>query len=389
MDFQLSEDQKLIRDTAREFAENELAPLAATFDHEQRFPSEVIGRLAELGFMGMAVPEEHGGAGTDNLSYIIAVEEISRVCASTGVIVSVNNSLVCNPLTKFASDEQKEKFLVPLARGEKLGCFALTEPGSGSDAASLTTTAKKDGDHYILNGAKCFATNGPNADAVLIFATTDREKRSRGIGCFIVEKGTPGFSVGTIEKKMGIRAALSSELILDNVKIPASNRVGEEGQGFKIAMNTLDGGRTGIAAQALGIAQACLDASVRYAKERVQFGKPIADFQAIQWMLADMKTHIDASRLLTYRAAAAKESQSYFGLETAEAKLFAAETAVMCGIKAVQIHGGAGYMRDHPVERHMRDSKITELYEGTSEIQRLVIASNLIKGPRVSKASAK
>ncbi|MBI4866742.1 MAG: acyl-CoA dehydrogenase [Candidatus Wallbacteria bacterium] len=379
MHFQLTDDQKLIQDTAREFAQNELAPLAGKFDEEQRFPSEIVGRLAELGFMGMFVPEEFGGAGTDNLSYIIAVEEISRVCASTGVIVSVNNSLVCHPLLKFGSDEQKRRVLTPLAKGQKLGAYSLTEPGSGSDAASLRTVAVKKGDRYVLNGRKCFVTNGPNADFVLIFATIDPTKRSKGICCFIVEKGMKGFSVGTIEKKMGIRAALSCELVLDDVEVPAANLLGEEGQGFKVAMNTLDGGRNGIAAQALGIAQASLDASVRYAKERVQFGKPIAEFQAVQWMLADMKTSIDAARLLTYRAAVSKETQEYYGLETAEAKLFASHVAVDCAIKAVQIHGGAGYMHDHPVERFMRDSKITELYEGTSEIQRLVIANNVLK----------
>ncbi len=379
MNFQLTEEQKLIQDTARDFAEKELTSLAAKVDEEQRFPAEVIGRLAELGFLGMVVPEAHGGAGTDNLSYILAVEEISRVCASTGVIVSVNNSLVCSPLMKFANDEQKQRFLEPLARGQKLGAFALTEPSSGSDAASIRTTAVRDGDSYVLNGTKCFCTNGPNSDVVLIFATMDPSKRAKGICCFLVEKGTPGFRVGTIEKKMGIRAALSSELVLEEVRIPASNLLGQEGKGFNIAMATLDGGRNGIAAQALGIAQAALDASVKYAGERKQFGKPIAEFQAIQWMLADMKTHLEAARLLTYRAAVAMDTQEYFGMETAQAKLYASEVAVQNALKAVQIHGGAGYMHDHSVERNLRDSKITEIYEGTSEIQRLVIASNLLK----------
>ena len=379
MNFQLTEEQKLIQDTARDFAEKELTPLAAKVDEEQRFPAEVIGRLAELGFLGMVVPEAHGGAGTDNLSYILAVEEISRVCASTGVIVSVNNSLVCSPLMKFANDEQKQRFLVPLARGQKLGAFALTEPSSGSDAASIRTTAARDGDSYVLNGTKCFCTNGPNSDVVLIFATMDPSKRAKGICCFLVEKGTPGFRVGTIEKKMGIRAALSSELVLEDVRIPVANLLGQEGKGFNIAMATLDGGRNGIAAQALGIAQAALDASVKYASERKQFGKLIGEFQAIQWMLADMKTHVEAARLLTYRAAVAMDTQEYFGMETAQAKLYASEVAVQNALKAVQIHGGAGYMHDHSVERNLRDSKITEIYEGTSEIQRLVIASNLLK----------
>ncbi|MBI4871271.1 MAG: acyl-CoA dehydrogenase [Candidatus Riflebacteria bacterium] len=378
MNFDLSEEQRLIRDTARDFASTELAPLAATLDLEQRFPSEIVGRLAELGFMGVFVPESYGGAGADTLSYVMAVEELSRVCASTGVIVSVNNSLVCSPLLKYGTEEQKQRWLVPLAKGQKLGAFALTEPCAGSDAASLRTVAVRDGDSYVLNGVKCFCTNGPNSDVVLIFATIDPAKRTKGITCFIVEKGTPGFSVGTIEKKMGIRAALSSELVLEDVRIPASNRLGEEGKGFGIAMYTLDGGRVGIAAQALGIGQACLDASVRYAKERQQFGKAIAEFQAVQWMLADMKTELEASRLLTYRAAVAVDTQPYFGMETAQAKLFASETAERCGLKAVQIHGGAGYMHDHPVERHLRDSKITEIYEGTSEIQRLVITANLL-----------
>lgn len=379
MNFELTEEQILIRDTAREFAQQHLLPLAPILDSEARFPRESLPRFAELGFMGMCVPEEYGGSGTDTLSYIIAVEEISRVCAASGVIVSVNNSLVCNPLMVFGSEDQKRRFLAPLARGEKLGCFSLSEPGSGSDAAGLRTTAVADGDHYVLNGTKNFVTNGPDADTALVFTSVDLERKHKGVTCFIVEKGTPGFSTGVVDRKLGIKGAPSCELLFEDCRIPADQVLGEPGQGFKIAMNTLDGGRIGIAAQALGISQACLDAAIRYSKERVQFGKPISGFQAIQWMIADMSTEIEAARMLTYRAALAKDRKAYFGQEAAQAKLFASEVSARCASKAVQIHGGAGYMKDYPVERYMRDAKITEIYEGTSEIQRLVISSNLLK----------
>ncbi|MBI5166558.1 MAG: acyl-CoA dehydrogenase [candidate division NC10 bacterium] len=378
MDLSLTEEQLLFQKTARDFATKELAPIASQLDEEGRFPSEIVKKLGELGFMGIAIPEEYGGAGADYRCYVLALEEICKACASTGVVMSVNNSLVCDPLYMFGSDEQKRRYLTPLAKGEKLGCFALSEPNAGSDAANQQTTARREGDTYVLNGTKIFITNAPEADISIVFAQADKTKGHRGICAFIVEKGTPGFRVGKVEKKLGIKASSSSELILEDCRVPRENLLGEEGQGFKIAMATLDGGRIGIAAQAVGIAQACLDASIRYAKERVQFGQPIASFQAIQWMLADMATQIEAARLLTYRAAFVKDKGDRFSKESAMAKLYASEIAMAAGVKAIQIFGGYGYMMDYPVQRFFRDAKVTEIYEGTSEVQRMVIAHSLL-----------
>jgi len=380
MHFDLNEDQRMMREAAREFAEKEIKPVAAKLDEEAEFPAEIVRKLGELGFMGVMVPEEYEGAGMDAVSYAISVEEISRADASTGVIMSVNNSLVCQPLLDFASEEIKKKYLTRLASGSALGAFSLTEPEAGSDVGNLQCTAVLDGDNYIINGTKIFVTNGGAADIVLLFASTNREAGSRGLSAFVIEKGFEGFSVGKKEDKMGIRASVTSELVFEDCRVPKENLVGEEGMGFKISMIALDGGRIGIAAQAVGIAQACLDESVRYSKERKQFGKSISSFQAIQWMLADMATRIEASRLLTYQAAFVKDSGARFSKDAAMAKLFASETAVDAAVDAVQIHGGYGYMKEYAVERLFRDSKITEIYEGTSEIQRLVIATHLLKG---------
>jgi len=380
MDFLLNEEEKMMQDMVRNFAAKEVAPLAAKMDETGEFPIELVKKMGELGLMGVDVPEEYGGAGMNYMCYAIAIEEIARYCGNTSVIMSVNNSLVCSPLQKFATEEQKKKYLTPLASGKKLGCFGLTEPNAGSDAGSIQTTAVKDGDSYILNGSKIFITNATHADTALIFASTDKSLKHKGITCFIVEKGMKGFEVGKIEHKLGINASGTAELVLQDVRVPAENRLGSEGEGFKIAMYTLDCGRIGIAAQALGIARGALEESIKFAKERVQFGKPIAEFQAIQWMIADMATEIDAARLLVRRAAFLKDSGHKFSKESSMAKLFAAETAMKATTKAIQIHGGYGYSKEYPVERYFRDAKITEIYEGTSEIQRLVIASNILKG---------
>ncbi len=380
MHFDLSEDQRMMREAAREFAEKEIKPVAAKMDEEAEFPAEIVKKLGELGFMGVTIPEEYGGAAMDSVSYAISVEEISRADASTGVVMSVNNSLVCQPLLDFASEELKKKYLTPIASGAALGAYSLTEPEAGSDAGNVQTTAVLDGDNYVINGTKIFVTNGGAADIVLLFASTDREAGARGMSAFVIEKGFKGFSVGKKEDKMGIRASVTNELVFEDCRVPRENLVGEEGQGFKIAMRALDGGRIGIASQAVGIAQACLDESIRYSKERKQFGKTISSFQAIQWMLANMATRIEASRLLTYKAAFVKDSGGRFSKDAAMAKLFASETAVDAAVDAVQIHGGYGYMKEYAVERLFRDSKITEIYEGTSEIQRLVIAAHLLKG---------
>jgi butyryl-CoA dehydrogenase len=379
MQFELTADQKLIQETARDFATTRIQPVAAKYDDEEKFPREEIAGLAELGFLGMFVPEQYGGAGTDHVSYAIAIEEISRGCASMGVIVSVNNSLVCQPILDFGTEEQKKEFLPRLAKGQWLGCFSLSEPGSGSDAAGLKCKAEDKGDHYVVNGTKNFVTNGPEADVILVFVRTSPESH-KGVTALLVHKDTPGFSVGVIDKKLGIRASHSSELVFQDCKVPKANVLGKVGEGWKVAMKTLDGGRIGIAAQAVGIQAACLQASTKYANERKQFNRPIADFQAIQWFLADMKTNLDASRLLTYRAAWEQDKGMPFTTSASTAKLFAAEAAVKAAIKAVQIHGGAGYMKDYPVERHMRDAKVTEIYEGTSEVQRMVIAAKVLKG---------
>ncbi|RMG58672.1 MAG: acyl-CoA dehydrogenase [Deltaproteobacteria bacterium] len=379
MNFELTDEQKMIQDMTRDFAQNEVLPLAAELDETGRFPEELVKKMAELGLMGMAVPEEYGGPGLDYISYAIAMEEISRACAGTAVIMSVNNSLVCEPLLKFGNEEQKKKYLTPLAQGEKLGCFGLTEPGAGSDAASQKTTAVRDGDYYIVNGTKNFITNAPEADYCILFTMTDKEKRHKGITAFILDMKSEGVTVGKPEKKLGIKASHSASIILEDVKIPVENRLGEEGMGFKVAMATLDAGRIGIAAQAVGIARACLEDALAYAKERQQFGQPIANFQAIQWMLADMATEIDAARLLTWRAAYLKDKGIRHSKESSMAKLFAAEVAMRSAVKCIQIHGGYGYIKEYPAERHFRDAKITEIYEGTSEIQRLVIANALLR----------
>jgi butyryl-CoA dehydrogenase len=379
MDYLLTDEQKMIREMAREFSLKEIKPLAAFNDETHEFPKELVKKMGKLGFMGVAIPEKYGGANLDYVSYVLILEEIARYCASSAVIVSVNNSLVCDPLINYATEEQKQKYLKPLASGEKLGCFALTEPQAGSDASNQKTTAKKEGNYYLLNGTKNFITNGKEADIAIVFASTDKEKAYRGISAFIVEKNFNGFSVGKIEKKLGINASSTTELVFENVKVPKENLLGSENVGFKIAMTTLDSGRIGIAAQAVGIANGAFLDSVAYAKERIQFGKSIAQQQAIQWMLADMSTNIDAAMLLTLNAAKLKDLGLSYIQESSKAKLFASETAMAVATKAIQIHGGYGYTKDYPVERYFRDAKITEIYEGTSEIQRLIIASSLLK----------
>ncbi|MBI5475920.1 MAG: acyl-CoA dehydrogenase [Ignavibacteriales bacterium] len=379
MQFDFNETHLMIKETAKKFADEVLAASAAERDEKELFPFQEVKQLGELGFMGMMVPEQYGGAGLDTISYVLAMEEISRADASCGVIMSVNNSLVTYGLNEWGTEEQKQKYLIPLASGKLLGAFALSEPEAGSDASNQKTMADKSGDYYILNGTKNFITNGANADVVLVMATTDRTIGAHGISTFIVEKGTPGFSVAKKEKKMGIRSSDTVSLAFQDCKVPASNRIGEEGFGFKFAMKTLDGGRIGIASQALGIAQASLDASIGYAKQRKAFGKYIAEFQAIQFMIADMATRVEGARLLTLKAAALKDAHQPFGNASAMAKLFASKVAVDAALDAIQIHGGYGYVREYNVERYLRDAKITEIYEGTSEVQRIVIARNLLK----------
>lgn len=379
MDFQLTEEQSLLQQNAKEFAMEYCQPIAAEIDQTGRYPAETIKQMAAHDFMGMPYPEEYGGTGTDYLSYILAVEEISKVCASTGIIYSAHCSLGLWPIYKWGLEELKQKYLVPLCKGEKLGAFALTEPGAGTDAASGTCTATLENDSYVLNGTKCFITNGGVADVYVIFALTDPSKGVKGLSAFVVEKDLPGFEIGKHEDKMGIRGSQTTELIFKNCRIPKENLIGEEGKGFKYAMQTLDGGRIGVAAQALGIAQGALDEAIKFAKERVQFGKPIATKQAIQWMLADMETHIQAARLLVYNAAAAKDRGEVFSKEAAMAKLFAAEAADYVCTKAIQVHGGYGYIKQFKVERCYRDAKICSLYEGTSEVQRMVIAGALLR----------
>lgn len=379
MNFAFSETQLMIQETARKFAEEELAPGAAERDEREEFPYEAVKKMGELGFMGMMVSEKYGGAGLDAISYILVVEELSKVDASCGVIMSVNNSLVCFGIEKWGTEEQKQKYLLPLASGKKLGAFALSEPGAGSDAANQQTTATLEGEYYVLNGTKNFITNGANADIILVMAATDKSKGAKGISSFIVEKSTPGLSIAKKEKKLGIRSSDTASLAFEDCKIPKPNRIGEEGFGFKFAMTTLDGGRIGIAAQALGIAEASLDTSAKYSKQRKAFGSQLAEFQAIQFKIADMSTKIEAARLLTLRAAAAKDDRKSYTTLAAKAKLFASKIAVECALDAIQIHGGYGYIREFQVERYLRDSKITEIYEGTSEIQRLVIARDLLQ----------
>ena len=380
MFFDLTEEQRLVRDTARDFATREVAPKAAELDKTGRWPSEIVSKMAELGFMGMAVPEAHGGAGLDSVSYALVMEEVSAACASCGVIMSVNNSLFCDPVLKFGSDAQKKEILAPCASGQKLGCFGLTEPMSGSDAQTMMTQAEKVDGGWVINGSKNWITYGPYADFIIVFAVTDRSGPKVRHTAFVVPKGTPGFTQASPDHKLGIHAAHSCTVFFENCKVPDSAIVGSPGDGFKVAMATLDGGRIGIASQALGIARAALDAATAYAKERKSFGVPIAQHQAIQFMLADMATELDAARLLTWRAAAMKDQGTRHTMQSAEAKLYASEVATRVAHKALQIHGGYGYSTEYPVERHYRDARITEIYEGTSEIQRIVISASMLKG---------
>jgi alkylation response protein AidB-like acyl-CoA dehydrogenase len=382
MHFQLTEEQNLIRETVRSFAEKEVAPSAAERDENECFDRELMfDKVAELGLAGIVFPEEFGGSGADYISYAIAVEELSRVCASTGVTLSAHLSLGANPVWLFGSDAQKHKFLTPMAKGSKLGAFGLTEPMAGSDAGGTKTFASREGEEWVLNGSKIFTTNGGDAETYIVFARTDKDaQKHHGISAFIVEKDTPGFTFGKKEKKMGIRSSPTCELVFENCRIPADQLLGEEGEGFKVAMKTLDGGRIGIAAQALGIAQGAYEEALKYSRERKQFDQPIANFQAVQFMLADMALRIEASRLLVYQSAWRASAGLSYSKESAMAKLSASETAMWVTTKAVQVHGGYGYTRDFPVERMMRDAKITEIYEGTSEIQRIVIGSTVARG---------
>lgn len=372
--FNLSEEHVQLQQTFREFAENEVKPLAKELDETERFPTETVQKMAEMGMMGLPIPEKLGGSGVDQLGYVLAVEELSKVCATTGIILSAHTSLCCWPIMTFGTEEQKEKYLKPLASGQKLGAFALTEPSAGTDASMQKSTAVLDGDHYILNGNKVFITNAGAADVFIVFAMTDKEQGTRGITAFILERDMPGFTMGKPENKMGLRASSTCELVFDNVRVPVENRLGAEGKGFKIAMATLDGGRIGVGAQAVGIAQGAIDEAVKFTKERIQFGRRISQFQNTQFTLADMQTRTDAARMLVWRAAAAEqEGQPYTHL-AAMAKLFASETASYVANRAVQLCGGYGYTKDYPVERMMRDAKVTEIYEGTSEVQRMVIS---------------
>jgi butyryl-CoA dehydrogenase len=383
MNFDLTEEQRLLQTAVRKFAQDAVKPRAATIDQTGEFPKDLFRAAGELGLAGVSVSPEHGGSGMDRVSYAIVIEEISRACANMGVILSVNNSLVCDPIESFGNEQQKKMFLEPLARGEKLGCFALTEPNAGSDAANQQTRAVREGDAYRISGQKVFITCGQAADLCLLFAQTNPEKKARGISAFLVDTGTLGFDRSRHQVKLGVNASGTVEIFLTDVRVPAENLLGREGDGFKIAMATLDGGRIGIAAQAVGIAQEAFEAAVRYAKQRHAFGKPIADFQAIRFYLADMATEIDAARLLTRRAAAAKDAaekgSGRYGLEAAIAKLYAAEMAQRVTTKALQIHGGYGYTKEYPVERNFRDARITEIYEGTSEIHRLIIAREIFR----------
>lgn len=385
MDFTLNEEQRMIRDMARDFAQNEIAPVAAEYDETSQFPTETIRKMGELGLMGIEVPEQYGGAGLDTISYVLAMEEICKADAAHGTIMSVNNSLVCHALNTFGTEEQKQRYLVPVAGGEWTGAYSLTEPDSGSDAASMSSRAVRDGDEFVINGRKSWVTNGPVADVIILFTVTDpdAEPQHRGITAFIVDPDRAGFERGAVEHKVGIRASVTCECLYDDYRAPAESILGEEGHGFKIAMSVLDAGRIGIAAQALGIAQAAYEASVKYAKQREAFGQSIADFQGIQFKLADMATRIEAARLLVLRAARAKDRSKKTGerytKQASMAKLYASETAMWVATQAVQVHGGMGYSKELPVERYFRDAKITEIYEGTSEIQRMVIARNVLQ----------
>ena len=379
MKLELNDQQKMIQKMVKEFAEKEIAPIAAELDKKEEYPTKILGKMAKLGLLGTIIPTEYGGAGLDTISYATVVEEISRKCASTGVITSVHNSLVAWPIMKYGTEEQKKKYLPILAKGEKIGAFAGTEPNAGSDLGAMQTSAVLKGNNYIINGDKTFITSGPEAGIIILFAVTDKSAGPKGISAFIVESNMKGFKVGSIYEKLGINASKTSELIFEDMEVPKENLLGKVGEGFKIALNTLDGGRIGIAAQAVGIAQAALDESIEYSKQRQQFGRPLAKFQAIQWMIANMATSIEASRYLVYNAAYAKDKGGRFSKEAAMAKLFASETAMEAVIKAVQIHGGYGYTKEYTVERLFRDAKITEIYEGTSEVQRMVIAGSLLR----------
>jgi acyl-CoA dehydrogenase len=378
MEYLLSEEQLMIKDMVAKFAKNEIEPEATENQEKGIFPARIIKQAGELGLMGVAYPPEYSGAGMDYVSYMIAIEEISRYCASTGVIISAHSSLAVDPIYRFGNDEQKKKYLPDLCSGKKLGCHALTEPGAGSDVGSVATRAVLKGDQWIINGSKHFITNGEQAEVAIIFAMTDPEQKTRGMSVFIVEKGTPGFTVGKHENKLGINASSTTELIFEDCAIPKENLLGEEGKGFKIAMVTLDGGRLGIGSQALGIARAAIEDSIKFAKEREQFGRPIAKFQAIQWMIADMWTEYQAAWLLVYRASLMKDKGLRYSKEAAMAKMKASEVASMCAAKAIQIHGGYGYTKEFNVERYLRDAKITEIYEGTNEVMRLVISAALL-----------
>ena len=379
MNFTLTKEQELVRQMVRDFAVNEVKPIAAEIDVTERFPMENVKKMGELGMMGIPFPTEFGGAGGDVLSYILAVEELSKVCATTGVILSAHTSLCASLINENGTPEQKEKYLRDLCTGNKIGAFGLTEPGAGTDAAGQQTTAVLDGDNYILNGSKIFITNGGVADTFIVFAMTDKSKGTKGISAFIVEKGFQGFSIGKKEDKLGIRASSTTELIFENCIVPKENLIGREGKGFGIAMKTLDGGRIGIAAQALGIAEGALEEAIKYMKERKQFGRPISAFQGLQWMVAEMSTKIEAARFLVYKAAWLKENKQPYSVDAARAKLYAAEVAMDVTTKAVQLFGGYGYTKEYPIERMMRDAKITEIYEGTSEVQKMVISGSLLK----------
>ncbi|MGL5352622.1 MAG: acyl-CoA dehydrogenase [Clostridium sp.] len=379
MNFTFTREQELVRQMVREFAKNEVEPIAAEIDATERFPMENVEKMAKLGMLGIPFDKEYGGAGGDTISYILTVEELSKVCGTTGVIVSAHTSLCASLINQFGNKDQKAKYLTPLAKGEKLGAFGLTEPGAGTDASGQQTTAVLDGDNYILNGSKIFITNGGVAETFIIFAMTDKSKGTKGISAFIVEKDFPGFSIGKHEDKLGIRASSTTELVMQNCIVPKENLIGQEGRGFGVAMKTLDGGRIGIAAQALGIAEGALEEACKYMKERKQFGRPLSAFQGLQWMIADMDVRVESARLLVYKAAFLKDAGLPYSLDAARAKLVAAEVAMEVTTKAVQIFGGYGYTKEYPVERMMRDAKITEIYEGTSEVQKMVIAGSALK----------
>lgn len=379
MDHLLSEEQLMLRDTVRKFAEERVAPEASENEQNHKFPQEIIDEAAEMGLMGIAYPDEYGGAGMDFTSYFLAVEEISRACASTGVIISAHSSLACDPIFRFGTEEQKQKYLPSMLSGEKIGAFSLSESGAGSDAGNTQTTAIKKGDKWILNGSKLWATNGKQADVFVLIASTDPAQKTRGVSAFIVDADTTGYSIGKVESKLGIRATSTTEIILDNVELPESALLGEINKGFKVAMVTLDGGRIGIASQALGIARAAIEDAISYSKSREQFGQPISNFQAIQWMIADMWCQYESAWMLTWRASQMKDKGMDYSREAAMAKLVASEAAMFCANKCIQIHGGNGYTTEYKAERYYRDAKITEIYEGTSEIQRMVIARSLLK----------